>query len=137
MSDKPEKPELESADAKERKPARAVTYVAWYPLLVEVARKYGYALCVHGSVQRDMDLVAVPWTDEASDPLTLIKALKEATGCVTHQDEMDHYYPDCDPKEKPHGRVAYSLHCSNRGCFGAYLDVSVMPRRKDDRETVG
>lgn len=29
---------------------------------------------------------------------------------------------------KPHGRLAYSLHLTDRGGAGPYLDVSVMPR---------
>jgi len=32
------------------------------------------------------------------------------------------------PKKKPHGRVAYSLHFTDRGCDGPYIDLSVMPR---------
>jgi hypothetical protein len=110
-------------------PARAAAYVALYPMLLQIAKDYGYALCVHGSVHRDFDLVAVPWIEEASDPLDLIKALKEATRTVTHHEEMDEHVPLCNPTKKPHGRMAYSLHVTNSGMYGGYLDVSIMPKQ--------
>src|SRR4051812_2987278 len=41
----------------------------------EVARTHGYALAVHGSVNRDIDLIACPWVAEATDAETLYIAL--------------------------------------------------------------
>lgn len=117
-------------------PARAAAYVALYPMLLQIARDHGYALAVHGSVHRDFDLIAVPWIEEASDPLVLIQAFKEATSTVTHHEDADYLIPDCNPSTKPHGRLAYSLHTSNTGMYGGYLDVSIWPRlpgRKGDR----
>jgi hypothetical protein len=105
---------------------------AWHlPEITKVAREHGYAIATHGSFNRDMDLIAVPWTAEATDALTLIKALKAATGTVTHTECADEFFPDCSPTLKPHGRVAYSLHFSNRGGEAAYIDISVMPRVTD------
>ncbi|MGH9873396.1 MAG: hypothetical protein ACRD9S_13165 [Pyrinomonadaceae bacterium] len=111
-------------------PARAAAYVALYPMLQQIARRHGYALAVHGSLHRDFDLIAVPWVKEASDALALIKAFKKATRTVTHQEEGDHLFKDCVPTKKPHGRVSYSLHVTNRGMYGGYLDISVMPKTK-------
>lgn len=110
-------------------PARAAAYVALYPMLLQIAKDHGYTLCVHGSLHRDFDLVAVPWIEEAADPLDLIKAIKDATRTVVHREDGDHHFPDCHPTEKPHGRMAYSLHVTNRGMYGGYLDISVMPKR--------
>ena len=113
---------------KEPVPARAATYVAIYPMLQQIAKDLGYALCVHGSVHRDLDIVAIPWVEEAADPLDLIKAMKAATAAVTHNDEHDDLIPDCKPSKRPHGRVSYSLHFTNRGMYGGYLDISIMPK---------
>ena len=115
---------------KEPVPARAAAYVAIYPMLLQVARDHGYALAVHGSVHRDLDLIAVPWLEEASEPVELIEALKRATLTVTHHEDTDHHVPDCRPTQKPHGRVGYSLHVTNSGMYGGYLDISVMPKVK-------
>lgn len=110
-------------------PARAAAYAALYPMLVSIARRHGYALAIHGTASRDFDLIAVPWIDEASDPLTLIKAIKKATRTVTQHEEVDHLVKDCKPTQKPHGRVSYSLHVTNYGMYGGYLDISVMPKK--------
>ena len=111
-------------------PARAAAYVALYPMLLQIAKDHGYALAVHGSLHRDFDLVAIPWIKEASEGLTLIKEIKKKMRAVTHNDKMDYLYKDCAPTEKPHGRKAYSLHFTNDGMYGGYLDISVMPKDK-------
>lgn len=112
----------------ERFPARAAAYVALYPMLLQIAKDHGYSLAVHGSLHRDFDLVAIPWIEEASEPLALIQAFKAATAAVTTHEEFDYLNPNCEPTSKPHGRIAYSLHVTNKGMRGGYLDVSVMPK---------
>lgn len=111
-------------------PARAAAYCAFYPMLHAVAKRHGYALAVHGSFHRDCDMIAVPWVEGASEPLKLIKAMKKVLGAVTHHEEGDKHFPDCHPTEKPHGRLAYSLHVTNHGMYAGYFDVSIMPRGK-------
>lgn len=108
-------------------PARAAAYCALYPMLNQIANDHGYALAVHGSVHRDFDLIAIPWVADVSEPVRLIKAFKEATRTVTSH-EQEPVDDDCRPTHKPHGRVAYSLHVTNSGMYGGYLDVSVMPK---------
>lgn len=88
-----------------------------YPKLAELFRSHGYALAVHGSVGRDFDLIAVPWCDEAGDPADVIAE------CLSKFafDKSD----ALTPSQKPHSRVAYSLHLSFGAC---YLDISFTPR---------
>lgn len=75
---------------KETIPARAAAYAALYPMLLQIAKDHGYSLAVHGSIHRDLDLVAIPCIEEAEDPLKLICALKNATRTVTtHEDFVD------------------------------------------------
>lgn len=102
----------------QRAHARPLCYLASLPRLIEVARQHGYALCVHGSLVRDLDLVAVPWTDEAGAPEDLVASVAEACGGVfVNNGER--------PAQKPHGRLAWSIHTGAE----MYLDLSVMPRR--------
>ena len=112
-------------------PCRAAAYVALYPMLHSIAKRHGYALCVHGSLHRDFDMVAIPWIEEASEPVKLIRAIRKATGTVTHNFEGDKHFPECAPSTKPHGRIAYSLHVTNSGLYGGYLDISVMAPNTD------
>jgi len=41
-------------------------YCLFYEYLKQIAQQYGYNLIVHGSLQRDLDLIAIPWTDNCS-----------------------------------------------------------------------
>lgn len=110
----------------------AATYACLLPDLVAAARDVGYALAPHGSFGRDLDLIAVPWTEEATSAEQLILALLGA--CGGHIVDGHTKKPDSDewekkrggiPTQKPHGRRAWSIHIGNHGSL--YLDVSVMP----------
>jgi hypothetical protein len=56
---------------------RMTFYAAIYPRLREVAREHGYALALHGSLTKDLDLLAVPWVVDADDEATLVRAIVE------------------------------------------------------------
>lgn len=103
-------------------------YAAMYPELLRVAKAHGYALAVHGSMTRDFDLIAVPWTEAAGDPQPMIEEMKHAIGGVYLHHEVDHLVADGRPSDKPHGRRAWSIHLTNKGADGPYIDLSVMPR---------
>jgi hypothetical protein len=97
------------------------------PHLRETARTHGYALTVHGSLARDIDLVAIPWTKEAVSSWDLAIAMVRTTEKVKGRlvaygtDERD---SGLDIPRKPHGRVCWVIHLDN----GVYIDLSIMPR---------
>lgn len=98
-------------------PSLAPAYAFIVPQLVEVARGMGYALALHGSMTRDLDLVACPWTEDAVPAEDLAAAIDAGvrwttTGIMT------------GPEAKPHGRQAWCIPLM----AGAYIDLSVMPR---------
>lgn len=119
------------------KPAtRAPFFACMYHGLAEVARKHGYALTIHGTVTTDLDLVAIPWVDEAVDAVTLKDALMNHVGACGFADHLRKDLPEeqvapivarmgeaADTK-KPHGRRAWNLYMD----FGCKVDLSVMPR---------
>jgi len=43
--------------------------------LKEIALKYGYNLVLHGSLNRDMDLIAIPWVEKPKNEIEMIQAL--------------------------------------------------------------
>lgn len=106
------------------KPASiAPAYLTLYPGLAEIARNYGYALAIHGSVQRDLDLIAVPWVDDCADADTLVAALREHCYlCIGDPKKIDPRHGLATVK--PHGRRAWMLYMD----FGAQVDISVMPK---------
>lgn len=87
-----------------------------------VARRCGYALGVHGSLQADIDLIAVPWRESAVCPETLIEDIRIAAEAIIGICEMPN---DHKPTIKPCGRLAWALRLTPLGCDGPYLDISV------------
>jgi len=104
-------------------------YVSMLPALIRAAKAKGYALAVHGSMRRDLDLVAVPWTEEAAPPVDVAAAIIAASGGFLLERGKPELHPDAwpgtrDPAQKPHGRLSWSIHLGG----GPYIDLSVMPR---------
>lgn len=94
-------------------------YVILYDRLKHVARQFGYCLAIHGSMIRDLDLVAIPWIKDAADAETLVDGLLKVIpdGNISERHIVE---------EKPHGRRAWVI---NIGTAGTYIDLSVMPKK--------
>lgn len=103
MSDLSQKPKANNAP----------TYMCLYPGLAEISRAHGYALAVHGSLARDMDLIAVPWVENPSDPEVVISAIESAYGI--HR--IGHL------TFAPHGRLVQTIGIQFGECF---IDLSFM-----------
>lgn len=105
-------------------PTFAPVYVSLFPHLAEIANRHGYAMAAHGSFQRDMDLVAIPWTDNAADAEALVDNIANFLKTLEGT-----FGTGVDPEggeKKPHGRVAWLI----RTGMGSGIDLSVMPRIK-------
>jgi len=68
--------------------------------IVLICRFAGYAIAVHGSMNNDFDLVAIPWVKRAVKPSTLVRRLCR---------ELRLKIAEHSPSVKPHGRLAYTL----------------------------
>jgi hypothetical protein len=103
----------------------APAYAGLYAGLCEVARENGYALAIHGSLANDMDLVAVPWVNEAVAPEVLAEAMWKRVKWLNHQTEFPY-----KPQTMPHGRLAWFFPLlqapPNEGRSG--IDLSITPR---------
>lgn len=104
----------------------AKTYAKVIHQLRAKAREFGYSLSVHGSLKRDIDLIACPWIDDAAAPQQLADALREETESICGFSPYG-----CDgpfPRPKPHGRLCWTIHID-----GTYIDLSVMPCLSDSK----
>jgi hypothetical protein len=104
----------------------APVYAVLYAKMAEAARSCGYALAVHGTMTRDLDVVAIPWTTEAASAEEVVRAMAEAVAARAGSDlviggPLHH---------APHGRTGWSIPYSAADGFTTvgYVDVSVMPR---------
>lgn len=93
-------------------PVIGVLYV-----LRHTARRAGYAVAVHGSMARDLDVIAVPWREGAVAPAVLVERIMAAIGGAFTPGQQN-------PALKPHGRLAYAI---NLHPTGMYVDLSVTP----------
>lgn len=95
-----------------------------------VGKAEGYAIGLHGSGIRDLDLIACPWTEEAADTnhfvMRFVDCLKFA-GIDAREVDAVPEEGDVWPKPciKPHGRLAVTIFIE--GFF--YVDLSIMPKR--------
>ena len=85
-----------------------------YPELSEICHENGYALAVHGSLQRDFDLVAIPWVENPSLPNDVIERIVKVFAVNTIG----------EPETRLHGRLVYSISVGWGDCF---FDFSFMP----------
>ena len=105
-------------------------YAQCYKGLQIVAKDMGYNLLLHGSMDRDLDLVAVPWVDEPKSHAELLQGFCALLGVpyLTDQDENP-----CHFSMLPGGRSAYIINLNRGGKFNGYtdeqyyLDISITP----------
>lgn len=79
-----------------------------------LAKEVGYALAVHGSLERDLDVIAAPWTEVAVSAQELLEHLADGLGANLLGIE-----------KKPLGRLAATLQL--KGWYRP-IDISVCPR---------
>lgn len=122
--------------------AKPSLYAYYFLALKEIALEYGYNLVLHGSLNRDLDLIAIPWQEEVKDEFEMINALsKYLTGKIS--DYKTHYLYS----ELPAGRHSYVINLNRGGYQGKddqyvddpqyYIDVSVTPYTKGISLLVG
>jgi hypothetical protein len=105
-------------------------YAVCFGSLQKIARDLGYNLLIHGSMDRDMDLVAVPWIDLPCSHLDLIQVFDKFLN-GSYKNKADSYMF----KMLPGGRSSYiinihrSYYCPTCKEYTPdtqfYLDISV------------
>lgn len=79
-------------------------------------RPLGYAVGVHGSRERDLDLIAAPWVADAeADERKIAQALSDAGFVV-----------GMGAKAGPHRRLGFALHGASPKAGVKYVDLSVL-----------
>lgn len=95
-----------------------VMYAMYYGDMQEIAREHGYALAIHGSLMRDMDLVLIPWVDNPKPYMDVLRAWSEKRIGFERVDKV----PYDTTAKKPHGRIAFTMHTGG----GGYIDISII-----------
>lgn len=105
-------------------------FLSKLPAIREAARSLGYAIGQHGSMRRDMDLIAAPWVERHATLDMLAEAIHRAA-CGLAQSSYRW-------EKKPCGRAATSMPICWPTQDGKYdrpslgcIDLSVMPSVKE------
>lgn len=97
---------------------RPVFYAVLYNDFRKVALECGYALALHGSMARDMDIIAVAWQEDALPVESLVKKISD---CIGETVWKDHHLNTAEAK--PHGRISYTLSIMGEW----FIDLSIIP----------
>lgn len=89
----------------------------------ELAHEVGYAIGVHGTLERDLDLIAAPWTEDAIGNYELMQHI--ANGLVVN----GHAARIVETERKPLGRYAATIQMNG---WYKQIDLSVCPALKQN-----
>lgn len=99
-----------------------VDYARVYSIACGVSRDYGYACHMSVSIDRDLELLLVPWVEDADEASRLMPHLIDSGGLRYVGGEMG--------TVKPHGRMAWTL-AFPKLSDPRFIDISVMPKFLD------
>ena len=107
-------------------------YTMFYEHMKNIAQEYGYNLVVHGSMNRDLDLIAIPWIDNPRSEQEMIHEFQiYLSGKKVVDTEGETPF-----NILPGGRHSYTISLNRGDRHGEwfrfedreyYLDISVTP----------
>ena len=123
--------------------AKPSLYAFYFETIKAIGLQYGYNIVLHGSMNRDLDLIAIPWEETVKDKDQMIDEIASTIGgilmmcdrSIENQEGTRYTY-------KPHGRMAYIININRDfeikydGFISKvkdfahpqyYIDISVMP----------
>ena len=126
--------------------AKPSYYAIMFEPLKKIALKYGYNLVLHGSLNRDLDLIAIPWQENLGSVDEMIDEFSSYVGgevlLSNKRPQADGTITDDRFTHKPHGRVVYIIEIFRGGYLNGggfhdiyirdpetYIDISVMPAK--------
>ena len=73
-----------------RKPvhAKPSLYSFYFELIKEIGLKYGYNIVLHGSMNRDLDLIAIPWQEVLGNVVSMVDEIADTIGGVILKTKM-------------------------------------------------
>lgn len=94
--------------------AKPSLYSFYFDIIKEIGIKYGYNIVLHGSLNRDLDLIAIPWLEELGDKDLMIDEITDLIGGEillhkTIEDPVGKRF-----SVKPHNRITYIININRR-----------------------
>lgn len=125
--------------------AKPSLYAYYFDILKEIGLKYGYNIVLHGSIKRDLDIIAIPWIKDIGDQDEMIDEMIEVIGGHILMVNRSTDNIDGDRfKVTHHGRMQYVININRDIKFKYngikskieeysdpqyYIDISVIPHK--------
>jgi hypothetical protein len=119
--------------------AKPSLYAFYFEVIKEIGLQYGYNIVLHGSMNRDLDLIAIPWQEVIGDKVEMINKICEAIGGnVLIETDADRELF----RKKFHGRECWVVNINRtiKSKYGGmvtefiehedpqyYIDISIIP----------
>lgn len=119
--------------------AKPSLYAFYFEALKSIALKYGYNLVLHGSMNRDLDLIAIPWQEKISPYPDMINEMADCIGgIILNESEEDRKRF----RDKYHGRTCHVINLNRTIEYKYdgmvtkmvehtdpqyYIDISILP----------
>lgn len=122
--------------------ARPSLYAFYFEGIKEIGLKYGYNIVLHGSMNRDLDLIAIPWQEVIGDKIQMLNEIAEAIGGYILEETEDQRKLF---REKFHGRDCWVININrsiknkfngmvtefvDEGDPQYYIDISILQTLK-------
>lgn len=122
--------------------AKPSIYAFYFEAIKEIGLKYGYNIVLHGSMNRDLDLIAIAWQEIIGDKMEMLNEVAECLGghvLIESDDDRKRF------RDKFHGRECWVVNINRtmEAKYGGmatklientdpqyYLDISILPHIK-------
>lgn len=132
--------------------AKPSLYAFYFEIIKEIGLKYGYNIVLHGSMNRDLDLIAIPWEENVGDKDLMIDEISNVIGGSILMSNKCIDNVDGDRFSKmPHGRINYIININRDfemkfdGLTSKikdysdpqfYIDISILPTTSEQCEVI-
>jgi len=86
--------------------AKPSLYAFYFHVIKEIGFNHGYNIVLHGSMNRDLDLIAIPWQETIGDKNKMMEEICDALGgsiLLESEDDRKKF------REKFHGRECWII----------------------------
>lgn len=90
--------------------AKPSLYAFYFEVIKEIGLKYGYNIVLHGSMNRDLDLIAIPWVEIIGDKDEMIIEIASVIGGTILIQNRSVENPKGELySTRPHNRITYII----------------------------
>lgn len=97
------------------------SYSLIVPIIEHEANRHGYAIGLHGSMQRDLDIIAFPWIEHVDHYSILLESILNALNGNIER----------GPIVKPHKRIGFIIGLGSIHSIKPHIDLSIFLSNTD------